>query len=394
MSGIDRRALSAVAVQFFVNGAMTASFASRLPELRDQIDVAVSAFGAMLTFIGAFGLLGSVAAGRVIHRLGTRRVMIIGAFVMSLTLPVIGSATTPATWIVGMVAFAILDVLVDISMNLQGSWISARRHVPVMNRLHGLWSLGTVAGGLVAAQVAGARVSLAVHLSTVALVSAGLLVVVARRLLRTDEQGHADAPTQPSTAPTGRPSVFVFGLLALGGAFAIMVEQVGSDWAAFRLADDFGASPGFSSLGYVAFTVGMAISRFGGDQAQARIGRSKLHRLAVSAAIVGLAVASLVSLQGLVPVGYWLAGVGVATFMPRLYDDAARAPGRRGAGLGVMTGGMRVGSLIAPALVGAIAGTDLSVGDAVALVTLPCALGFAAVTILGQPRSDPPRSDR
>ena len=44
----------------------------------------------------------------------------------------------------GMTGF---DVLVDVSMNMQASWLSARRHTPVMNRLHGLWSLGTVVGG-------------------------------------------------------------------------------------------------------------------------------------------------------------------------------------------------------------------------------------------------------
>ncbi len=310
--------------------------------------------------------------------------MMVGAVVMSATLPVIGIATTPAFWLLGMVSFALLDVLVDISMNLQGSWISARRRVPVMNRLHGLWSLGTVAGGLVAAQAAGGGFSLTAHLSMVALASAGLLVIVARRLLRTDEQVHADAPPQQPVIPTRGSSAFVFALLALAGAFAIMVEQVGSDWAAFRLADDFGASPGVSSLGYVAFAVGMAIARLGGDQVQARIGRHNLHRFAVSAAIVGLAGASLSSLQWLVFVGYWLSGVGVATFMPKLYDDAARAPGRRGAGLGAMTAGMRIGGLIAPALVGALAGTGLSVGDAVAIVTLPCAVGLAAVTMIGK----------
>ena len=67
---------------------------------------------------------------------------------MVLSLSVIGAARSPAVWLIGMFTYLFVDVLVDISMNLQGSWISARRHAPVMNRLHGLWSLGTFAGGL------------------------------------------------------------------------------------------------------------------------------------------------------------------------------------------------------------------------------------------------------
>jgi hypothetical protein len=76
-------------------------------------------------------------------------------------LPIIGAARSPAVWLAGMFAYMFVDVLVDISMNLQGSWISARRHTPVMNRLHGVWSLGTFAGGLgaVAANAAGLSTS-------------------------------------------------------------------------------------------------------------------------------------------------------------------------------------------------------------------------------------------
>jgi hypothetical protein len=73
-------------------------------------------------------------------------------------------------------------------------------------------------------------------------------------------------------------------------------------------------------------------------------------------------------------------GVGVATFMPKLYDDAARLPGRRGAGLGAMTGGMRVAYLITPVAIGWLAGTDLSVGDAIAILTVPAMLGLVTVT--------------
>jgi len=77
--------------------------------------------------------------------------------------------------------------------------------------------------------------------------------------------------------------------------------------------------------------------------------------------------------------GFLLVGIGVATFMPKLYDDAARLPGRRGAGMGAMTGGMRVAYLVTPVAVGGLAGT-LSVGDAIAIFTLPAAIGLVIVT--------------
>jgi hypothetical protein len=91
-------------------------------------------------------------------------------------------------------------------------------------------------------------------------------------------------------------------------------------------------------------------------------------------------VAALVPQQALVLAGYALAGAGVAIFMPKLYDDAARAPGKRGAGLGMMTSGMRIAALLSPIAIGAIAGTSLSVGAAIAIVALPTVIGYAIVT--------------
>ena len=71
-----------------------------------------------------------------------------------------------------------------------------------------------------------------------------------------------------------------------------------------------------------------------------------------------------------------LAGRGVATQFPKLYDDAAKFPGRPGAGLGALTGGSRVALLIAPVVVGSLAATSLSVGTAIAIVTLPALAAF------------------
>jgi MFS family permease len=376
----DQRALVATAGQFFVNGAMTASFVARAPQIRDRIGVSVEEFGLLLTISAVFGLLGSLVAGRIIHAAGTRRVLQAGAVVMVLSLPIIGAARSPAVWLVGMFAYMFADVLVDISMNLQGSWISGRRHTPVMNRLHGLWSLGTFAGGLGAVAANAAGLTTLTHLLIVATVMAVVLASVTRNLLASDERGHGATTPPARTTASRRTRVAPVVLLVLAGMFAVVAEVTGGDWAAFRLTDDFGAAAALGSLAFVAYTVGMTTMRFGGDWLQLRLGRMGLHRLSLGIATTGFLVASLVPNQPAVILGFLLVGIGVATFMPKLYDDAARLPGRRGAGLGAMTAGMRVAFLVSPAAVGWLAGTGLSVGDAIAIFTIPAMLGLAAVT--------------
>lgn len=373
------RSLIAVALQFFVNGALWASIAARLPEVRDRSGVTVAGLGIILTIGGAFGLIGSLLAGRIVEWLGTRRVLLVGNAGLVTAVTLVAWSTSPATLVVGLAIMSFADVLVDIAMNLQGSWISARRHTPVMNRLHGLWSLGTVAGGLGGAAAAAAGLALRAHVAVVVAVCLVLLVVVAGGLLRVDDR-HDDASEPASDLGRSGASLRPILMLALAGAFALVMEQTASDWAAFRLSDDFRAQAGLAGLAYVAFTGGMTLARFGGDSAQARLGRNGLHRVAVTLAATGLAVAALAPNRWLVLAGYMIAGIGIATFFPMIYDDAARLPGRRGAGLGAMTAGSRLAGFIAPSIVGSLAATTLSVGDAVAIVSLPCAAGFAVVT--------------
>ncbi len=403
-SAVDRRALGSVATQFFVNGAAFASFVPRLPEIRDRIGVGLDGLGVLMTIAITIGTIGSLQSPALIARFGTRRTLIVGAITLTLALPIVGFARAPWMFVVAAGAMYVADGLVDVSMNLQGSWLSARRHAPVMNRLHGLWSLGTVAGGLVAAQVASAGVSLEVHLTVVAALMVAALVFVGRGLLRVDEthddEDHDDEDRRRGTTRRRRDDVrgpastagdgrsrrtraarITLMVLALSGAFSITLELVSSDWAAFRLTEDFGASAGFAGLGFVAFTSGMTVGRLVGDSVEIRMGGERMLRAAIVASGVGLTAAAFTPNRWMVLAAYLVAGVGISTLFPRLYDDAARFRGRRGAGLAWLRTGSSLTALVIPTLVGVLAATSLSVGAATAIVTLPCVVGLFVLSL-------------
>lgn len=373
------RALAAVALQFAVNGALFASFVPRLPEIRDQVSIGTDALGVLLSVASAAGLIGSATASRLIGRLGTRITIVSCASAISAFLALVGVATVWPLVLIGLAGMAMFDVYVDVAMNMQGSWLSARRHRPVMNRLHGLWSLGAVVGGVAASGVAEAGVGLRAHLvvaAAVLLVMAGLL---ATSLLPVDEHPEppGDAGPEPATRARpgmGRPEFF------MAGFFAVVVEAAAVGWAAFRLTDDFGTRAGFAAVAYVAVTAGMTVGRFAGDSIAYRIGGGRLLRSSTVLAGAGLAAATLVPSRSVVIAGFAAAGLGVATMIPKLYDDAAKMPGKAGSGLGALTAGVRAAALAVPVFVGVLAETALSIGVAIAVVALPAVAGFLWVT--------------
>ena len=137
----DNRALASVAGQFFINGAVLASFVPRLPGIRDRLDVDLRTIGLLISLATLGGLLGSVAVSPVLDRFGTKITMSSGALGLVIVLPLIGFVTAPWQLVLVLGALGAVDVLTDVGMNVQGSAISERRDTPVMNRLHGMWTV-------------------------------------------------------------------------------------------------------------------------------------------------------------------------------------------------------------------------------------------------------------
>lgn len=374
-----------------MNGAFFASFTPRLPELRDRLGVSTGAIGALLTVAAASGLLASFVVRRTIARSGTRTVLIAGGGAISASLLLVGLARSWPVAAIGLAGMFLFDVFVDVAMNVEGSRLSARRRRPIMSRLHGLWSLGSVAGGLVAARLAEATVSLTAHLC----VTAGVLVVVSTALAtqlpahtgRTpDRTGDRTGDARPSPGGEalpppagGRPGgserrrFFVAGLAAVG------IETAAISWAAFRISDDLGGSAGVAALAYVAVVGGMTVGRFSGDHLAHRWGGDRVMRISVVAAVAALCAASAVPSAAFGVAAFAVAGVGIAALAPRLYDRAARAGGGTGAGLGVLTAGIRTAIIVVPAAVAATASAS-SVGLAVAITALPAGAAFLWAT--------------
>ncbi|MET0663231.1 MAG: MFS transporter [Ilumatobacteraceae bacterium] len=411
----DRRALQSVSVQFFANGVVYASFIPELPEIRDRVGISIGGLGLVLTLASISGLIGSLLTGRVIARFGTRNVVIAGTLLSIGSLPVVGFATTPAVLVVGLVGLLFFDVFIDVAMNVQGSELSARRRTPVMNRLHGLWSLGTVSGGIVTVLVNRADVSVQVHLAVVAVALLAASMFVVPGLLRVDEPHHPlsieSGPAEPIAAvPMGEglhgtevmateeverairrrrfgPAAVVLGL---GGATAMMLEVGNGDWAAFRLSVDFDSSAGVASAAFLLMTIGMTVGRLGGDWVQVRIGSMALRRLGVAVAGVGSILATLIPIEGVSLLGFLVAGLGTSVLFPQLYDQAARLPGPPGSGFAAMLIGQRSTGIVVPLVIGSLANTELfGVGQAMAVVLIPAAIVGLAITYVRLPPSPP-----
>ena len=379
-----RKSTVAVAALFFTNGAAFASWAPRIPEIADRIDVDIAGLGFTLLMVGIGGLVGTPGSGVLIDKFGSQVVATVGAVVVSLLLIGLGITSSPIVLGVVLLFVGIFDVAADLGMNAQA--VTVQGVGPsLINRFHGLWSVGTVFGGTLGAAAAGAEMSLERHFTIVAFVMAAISLWAGSQLLTTD-------PPRPSPVQSGgagnRRALLVLASL---GFFAAFLETPGNEWAATFIDEVYDASPAAAALGFVAFTTGMTVSRLGGDAVADRIGQRRGLISSLFLAVGGWTVTLLAPAAGISIVGLAIAGLGTGMIFPELYaTSASGAVISQGRGLSSMSMGARLGFLLATPLIGvggASFGLPLTIG-------VMSALSIGATAVLssgGDARpSDPP----
>jgi MFS family permease len=351
-----RRSRRIVAVRigaaFLVNGVTATVWLAATPALAARLGTTVGGFGVAFVALAIGGIAGTRAAPPVIRRLGSGPATVLAGFLLAGGLALRALPHALAWFVVAQLLAGLVDGMHDVAMNVEAVAVDARARMPIVNRLHAVWSLGAVAGGLLGTGLAAAGVSVPVLLLVAA---AGVATV---NLVTLPLVGsHA----VPARSPRGRPaqkwwhSRVLVALAAMGVAGSVL-EGAPLDWGALYLTDELHAASGVAAAATVTFTVGMVVSRLGGDHLVHRFGVPAVLRVGAMAAGAALVVA-LVTHHPAVVLGCWMVvGAGVAASYPALFVAAGRAPGLPpGAGIGAVSSVARTGFLIGPAAIGALA---------------------------------------
>lgn len=346
----------AVAALFFVNGATFSNWLPRLPEIRDHLGVGNAGLGATLLGGGLGGIIGSLVVARAMDRLGSRRLLIVAATMLSIGMPLIAVVSIAPVLLVLLTVLGTLDVLNDVAMNAQGVTVQQQLGRPIMNRLHAMWSLGFTGGAVLGSLASAARLDIRWHLGAVGLVLLSAVMVVRRWLVPHDPPPEPAAAGAPAGKPApGRAVSSATVAMAFAALAAVALEVLPNDWAAVMMRDVFDAGR-FSGLGTVACAGAMLVGRLGGDHVLERVGERRLlfGALWVVAAGTLVTVAAPVAAVAFAGLAIW--GLGLSVVFPQLYATAARLPGTSaGAGLGSMLLGQRSGAMLTAVGTGALA---------------------------------------
>ncbi|MEN3944018.1 MFS transporter [Prosthecobacter sp. SYSU 5D2] len=361
----------AVTLLFFINGALFASWVSRIPALQQKLDLSHGTLGLALLGMATGALVSMPLAGWCSTRYGSHRVCQLSAALYALALPLLAFAPGTAAFMIALVFFGAAHGALDVAMNAQAVQVEKQYPRPIMAAFHAWFSLGGLAGAALGGSLATWGLSPVGHY----LLAAGLLggvgaVFALPRLFQDTEPSN---PTLSSLASTSTRAPLDWGpekrrLLLLGTvAFCVMIgEGAMADWSAVFLLQVTGAAEGIAAAGYAAFSIAMAVCRFCGDRLAQHLGPVHLVRLSGLLATVGLALALLDGRPVSALIGFAAVGAGFATVVPQVFSAAGNVPGvASGPALATVTTMGYLGFLIGPPFIGLVAeavGLRLSLG--------------------------------
>jgi hypothetical protein len=336
-----------VSFSFFVFGVTVGGLIPRIPALKDHLRLTDGQVGIALLGISLGGIVGSL-----LSRLLIRHHAAIGVRAGIILLSVVGVGPALASSLGALVAgFFVIGFLwgfVDVLENGFGARLEHTYGRPLINGLHGFWSLGAFVGSLIAGGTALVGLSPLIQFAGTGVVIAAASLWVLRGL------GGMAAVSDISSGSGGVAITSMLAALA-GMSFAGVIAEGGtSDWSALFLRELSHASPGVAAAGFSGFSIAAMLVRFRADILTVRTDAQTVVRLGSILAAAGLLLAIALPALPVAIIGFTIVGVGTAVLLPLTFAASANLS-RTGGALAVVMAATYAGTIAGPPLIGAAA---------------------------------------
>ncbi|WP_226533450.1 MFS transporter [Microbacterium paraoxydans] len=332
---------AAIFAVFLASGLSIATWASRVPGIKQALDLDNAQVGLILLGMGVASIVGISTGPAVMARTGARRGMLLtmltfatGIVLVGLGANVFGSVTLV---LIGMALFGFGNGSVDVMMNVEATAIEQQMGRTILPVFHAFFSFGTVIGAGIGALAAQLRIDVATHATVmgvlIAVIAVACFFQVPAREATLDPTNHEKPPFRArmhTALEAWRESrTYLLGMVMLGMSFA---EGGANDWIALGTEQGHGFAEGTGAVSLAVFSIGMTSVRLFGGPLVDRFGRVTVLRILAVAAASGILLFILAPTFPLVLVGAALWGVGASLGFPlgmsAAADDPAKAAAR------------------------------------------------------------------
>lgn len=404
-------ATRATYLAFMGSGLALSSWASRIPQVRDQLHLSPSRLGLVLLAAAAGSVLSMPLSGPVVTRWGSRSTVRAMAVLLAIGLALIavGYQLGVVPVLAGLFLLGVANGFWDVAMNVQGARVERLLGRAILPRFHAGWSVGTVFGALVGAGMVALGVPVTAHLAAVAVLTGVAVWLGVAPFVPDDgpDAGHHPAGDhngrdhgadhEPASSGGARtlaawrePRTLLVGLIVLAFAFA---EGTANDWIGIALIDGYHLSAALGTLGFAVFLAAMTAGRWFGPALLDRYGRVLVLRLLSVLSVIGLAMFVFGELPVVAFVGAALWGAGTSLGFPVGMSAGADEPAMAAARVSVIASIGYCAFLAGPPLIGFL-GDQITVLRALSAVAVLLGLAGLITGNIRPPATSTARSNR
>lgn len=313
----------AVTILFFFFGGSSASWASRIPTIKEAFGVSDSAWGFVLLYLSIGTLITLPFAGKLVEKLGSKKSTVI--FLIAYLIFLVGIGYWDVLWQlkINLVMFGALGNIANIAINTQAINISKSYKGQIIGSLHGTWSIGGFAASWLGAEMISNHVPPLEHFIYYS--SVGIIVsLLLFRFLVPDSTDKEEAPINKKKVKFQMPdkNLALLGVLAF---LSMVAEGTMTDWASEYMKHITLAPVELVGYGLTAYMFAMASGRFISDFTVKRFGEHKTLIISGILIFIGLGMAVLFPTVYNTIISFMVVGLGVSAVVPVVYNLAGHS---------------------------------------------------------------------
>ena len=338
---------------FFIQPVVLGVWLALIPKVQSglNLDTSQLALGLMGTPAGM--LMTLPFAGKMANTFGIRKILYIGFPVYFFSITLIGQAGGLYSLFLVLFLVGVCGSLLTLALNVHASRVEKHTRRVIMNRCHGFWSLGIMAGSFLGSVLESEST---VWLILIICASASFPLALLLCLGLPSYENVNSAEMSPSLVITQFPAIligicfFTFGISMTEGAMA--------NWASVYVKEMLGSEAQGTGYGFGLFAAFVAFGRFFGDSLKIKLGTIKVARIFVTISILGLICLVIANDLWLALAGFALIGLGVSVGFPLAVTAAASIDDKREASyVAFLSLIALIGFLIGPPIIGFLANT-------------------------------------
>ena len=304
-------------VFFFVSGFGYSSWASRIPDIKNQLHLTEAQFGAVL-FAFPIGLMFTMPiTGKLLNKYTSRFCMVLGAVMFNIMLSLPGFASYVWQLIIILLIFGASRNIFNLSINAQSLEVQKLYPKSIITRFHAVWSIAVFSGAGLGYVMVTQHIAPSYHLLGVSVFMMALTACFYPLSIHNEP-----VPVKKKFFSMPEKNLVKFALICF---VSMACENTMYDWSGIYFENILKASPKLTSAAFVFFATAVTLGRIFGDYGVMKFGTKKILLYSGILITLGFGICFILPYAYPTIFGYVLIGFGVSCVVPLVFSIAGRS---------------------------------------------------------------------